>query len=177
MGSVRAKTLAFWPVSAMVVLADFVTKWMAERYLVPMYVPRDVLGDVVRFTLAYNPGAAFGLHVGEHSRLVFTTLTLTALAVLARLYRNTRPPDLRRAVALALVAGGAVGNLIDRLRHQIGVVDFIDLGFGQMRWYTFNVADMAVSTGAFLLAWVLWGEDEESADQDEQSARVVAQEA
>jgi signal peptidase II len=52
-----------------------------------------------------------------------------------------------------------VGNLIDRIRSATGVVDFIDVGVGDLRWPTFNVADMAVSVGAFLLAWVLWGEE------------------
>ena len=57
------------------------------------------------------------------------------------------------------MCAGAVGNLIDRIRSSQGVVDFIDVGIGDARWPTFNVADMAVSIGAFLLAWVLWGED------------------
>jgi signal peptidase II len=57
------------------------------------------------------------------------------------------------------VCGGAIGNLIDRVRSASGVVDFIDVGLGDMRWPTFNVADMAVSIGAFLLAWVLWGDE------------------
>ena len=52
-----------------------------------------------------------------------------------------------------------MGNLIDRLRSFFGVVDFIDVGIGDSRWPTFNVADMAVSVGAGLLAWVLWQED------------------
>jgi signal peptidase II len=69
-------------------------------------------------------------------------------------------------VALALVCGGAVGNLIDRVRSPLGVVDFIDVGISEMtRWPTFNVADMAVSFGAFLLAWVLWEEDREAASE------------
>ena len=63
-------------------------------------------------------------------------------------------------VALALVCAGAVGNLIDRVRSFFGVVDFIDVGVGDARWPTFNVADMAVSVGAALLAWVLWQEDQ-----------------
>ena len=69
------------------------------------------------------------------------------------------PGDVVRTLSLALVCGGAVGNLIDRIRSAHGVVDFIDIGFGDSRWPTFNIADMAVSIGAFLLAWVLWGED------------------
>ena len=57
------------------------------------------------------------------------------------------------------MTAGAFGNLIDRIVSPRGVVDFIDIGIGDSRWPTFNVADMAVSTGAFLLAWVMWGED------------------
>jgi signal peptidase II len=64
-----------------------------------------------------------------------------------------------RVVSLALVCGGAIGNLIDRIRWNRGVVDFLDVGVGGTRWPTFNVADMAVSIGAFLLAIVLWAED------------------
>ena len=86
-------------------------------------------------------------------------LTLAALGILVRLYRSTRPGDTARTLAVALVAGGAIGNLIDRIRSAAGVVDFIDIGIGFHRWPTFNVADMAVTTGAFLLAWVLWMED------------------
>jgi signal peptidase II len=86
-------------------------------------------------------------------------LTIGALFILGRLYRATRDGDLLRTLAISLVCAGAVGNLIDRIRSAQGVVDFIDVGIGDARWPTFNVADMAVSIGAFLLAWVLWGED------------------
>jgi signal peptidase II len=87
------------------------------------------------------------------------TLTVVALAILAWLYQSTREGHRTRVLALALVCAGAIGNLIDRVRSEAGVVDFIDVGFGDTRWPTFNVADMAVSTGAFLLAWVLWEDD------------------
>ncbi len=86
-------------------------------------------------------------------------LTVGALVILGRLYQATRQGDFLRTIALGLVCGGAVGNLIDRVRSATGVVDFIDVGLGDLRWPTFNVADMAVSVGAFLLAWVLWGEE------------------
>ena len=87
-------------------------------------------------------------------------LTAGALVVLWRLFAAARDGDFRRVAAIALVTGGAIGNLIDRVRSPLGVVDFIDVGLRDVRWPTFNVADMAVSVGAFLLAWVLWGEDE-----------------
>jgi signal peptidase II len=149
----------FWPVVAVVTSIDVITKALAIRTLVPQRVPREVMGDALRFTLVYNPGAAFGLHVGPYSRWVFMALTVIALAILAWLYQSTRDGHVSRALALALVCGGAVGNLIDRVRSDLGVVDFIDVGLGDARWPTFNVADMAVSTGAFLLAWVLWEDD------------------
>ncbi|HSY82348.1 MAG TPA: signal peptidase II, partial [Gemmatimonadaceae bacterium] len=60
-----------------------------------------------------------------------------------------------RVIALALLTGGAIGNVIDRVRWSRGVVDFVDLGVGSLRFWTFNVADVAVTVGAFLLAWVL----------------------
>jgi signal peptidase II len=159
----RGNASLFWGLITGVVVADVVTKWLAVRSLVPQRLPHEVFGDVVRLTLVYNPGAAFGLHLGPLSRWIFMLLTIGALAVLWRLFRATRAGEVARTLALGLVCGGAVGNLIDRIRSAQGVVDFIDVGVGDWRWPTFNVADMAVSTGAFLLAWVLWGEDRRAA--------------
>jgi signal peptidase II len=155
--------VVFWPVAALVLLVDVVTKALATYALVPRGFPHPVFGDAVRLTLVYNPGAAFGLHVGEHSRWVFLALTAVVLRVLWMLYRTTRDRDNRRTFALALLCAGAVGNAIDRLRSREGVVDFIDVGVGAARWPTFNVADVAVTGGAALLAWALWGEAEEDA--------------
>jgi signal peptidase II len=122
-------------------------------------VPRQVVGDWVQFRLVYNQGAAFGISVGSLSRPVFIVLTVVAVGILLRMFRATRDGDLLRTTAIAMVVGGAVGNLIDRLRSAQGVVDFLDVGVGVHRWPTFNVADMGVSVGALLLAWVLWKED------------------
>lgn len=160
----------FWPVIAFVAVLDVVTKAMAVRALVPQRVPHEVIGEYVRLTLVYNPGAAFGLHLGPQSRLIFTVLTLIALVILWRLYRATHRGDLVRVLALALVCAGALGNLLDRLRSDLGVVDFLDVGVGATRWPTFNVADMAVSVGAVLLAWVLWQEDRAISAAGEHSA-------
>ncbi len=159
----RSNALGFWPVLVVVALLDVVTKASAVRALVPQRVPHEVLGAVVRVTLVYNPGAAFGLDLGPQSRWIFTGLTIVALVILGRLYRATAAGDVPRVIALALVCAGAVGNLLDRLRSDLGVVDFIDIGVGSARWPTFNVADMAVSVGAVLLAWVLWQEDRQQA--------------
>ena len=155
----------FWPVVAVIVVADVITKWVAVSVLSPVYTSREVFGDWFKFTLVYNKGAAFGLHVGPYSRWVFLVLTLVALYVLGRLYVTTRAGQRLRAFSIALVCGGALGNLIDRVRHETGVVDFIDMGVGGWRWPTFNIADVAVSIGAFLLAWALWGEEEVQAGE------------
>ncbi len=154
-----SKALLFWPLVASLVVLDRVTKGIAEQSLWPRGVPQAVFGDWFRWTLVYNPGAAFGLHLGPYSRWIFLALTAGALVILLRLYRMTAPADRWRVLAIGLVTSGAIGNLIDRIVSPRGVVDFIDIGIGDSRWPTFNVADMAVSTGAFLLAWVLWGED------------------
>jgi signal peptidase II len=162
----------FWPVIAVVVLADIVTKGIAVASLQPRGMPHPVFGEALRLTLVFNPGAAFGLHLGPYSRWIFMVLTVGALIILGRLYRATLQGDLLRTLALGLVCAGAIGNLIDRIRSSLGVVDFIDVGVGDMRWPTFNVADMAVSTGAFLLAWVLWGD--ERAQEAQRPATGVA---
>jgi signal peptidase II len=155
----RSKAAIFWPIILVVTVADVITKAIAERTLLPRGIPHEVIGNAVRLTLVYNPGAAFGLNLGPQSRWIFAVLTVIALVILARLYRSTERGDSSRALALGLVCAGAIGNLIDRVRSLFGVVDFIDIGIGDTRWPTFNVADMAVSVGAGLLAWVLWQED------------------
>ena len=153
----------FWGIAGAVVVADLVSKVLAERLLAPRYVPHQVIGDVVRFTLAYNPGAAFSMSLGAYSRVIFGAFAVVALVVLYRLWRMTgtgaRAGDRMRIVALGLAWGGAAGNLIDRFRSPLGVVDFIDIGVGSVRFWTFNVADSAVTVGALVLAWSLSRED------------------
>lgn len=157
----------FWGIISLILISDFVTKAMAVDGLLPQHTPHEILGDYLRLTLVYNPGAAFGLNLGPMSRWIFMALSFVALIILGRLYKATEEGNYLRAFALGLVCGGAAGNLVDRLRSGMGVVDFIDVGVGVHRWPTFNVADMAVSTGAVLLAWVLLKEDRVA-------ARVVA---
>jgi signal peptidase II len=157
------KLLIAAPVFAGVVLLDVITKAVAVSVLAPSGRPETVVGDWVRFALVYNPGAAFGLHLGAFSRWIFMALTAVALMILSRLYREAAASDFRRVLAVTLVAAGAVGNVIDRIRSELGVVDFIDVGVGPHRWPTFNVADIAVTTGAALLAVVLWNEDQRDA--------------
>lgn len=156
----REKLRLFTPLFLVLLLTDCTTKELVETHLAVPYVPHEVVGDVVRFTLAYNPGAALGMSVGEHSRVFFTVVGLGIMAMLGWLLIQASPADRLKVVALGLVMGGAAGNLYDRLRSPHGVVDFIDIGVGATRFYTFNVADIGVVVGAILLAWALWREDQ-----------------
>ena len=153
------KAKAFWPLLLLLIFADCTTKRLAEEHLLPEHVPHPVVGDVVRLTLAYNPDAAFSFSLGQHSRVGFTLLAIGVLVALGSVYRSTPAQDRVQAAALALVAGGAVGNVMDRFRTPggiyKGVVDFIDIGVGGWRFWTFNLADVGVTCGAILLALLL----------------------
>ena len=170
----------FWTAVVAVIVLDVITKALAVRYLMPQHVPHSVIGEFVRFTLAFNPGAAFSMSLGDNSRYIFGAFAIVALYILWRLYRTSEPGDTLRVLALGLACGGAAGNLIDRFRSSRGVVDFIDIGGGDVRFWTFNVADSAVTIGAIVLAFVLWREDRrelateaaEAAARDEVSSRA-----
>jgi len=152
-----AERRLFWGTAMAIVVSDVITKLLAES-LLARRLPLSVIGDWVQLRLVYNQGAAFGLDVGENSRWVFFGLAVIALFVLGSMVRSTRPGDRFRLLALALVCGGAAGNLIDRIRSAQGVVDFVDIGVGGWRWPTFNVADSAITVGAIALALSLWQE-------------------
>lgn len=153
--TIQHRARVFWPIFAGWVVVDFVSKRLVEARLTP-HVESSVLGDWVRFTLTYNTGAAMNISLGGASRVAFTGLALVMLAVIFGMYRHTRANETAQPIALALIAGGALGNLLDRLRSAKGVVDFIDVGIHDSRFWTFNVADAGVTCGAVLLMIVLW---------------------
>jgi signal peptidase II len=98
--------------------------------------------------------------IGDDSRWLFVPITILALGLLIVLYRQAAPRDHLRLASLAAVISGALGNLWDRVRWDRGVVDFIgpvDLGF--WNFPIFNVADIAITCGAILLALSFWHED------------------
>jgi signal peptidase II len=144
----RSATARAWAkaaaVCAFVVAADQAAKAAIEAHLVPGQYEK-VLGPL-ELTLSHNNGVAFGLAGGAGVKLVLTTAV--ALAVIAYLFaRNPR----RRGIWLAvgLVAGGAIGNLVDRIR-QDAVTDFIAVG----SWPPFNLADVSITLGVLLLVYL-----------------------
>ena len=152
-----------------VLILDILTKmWVVNSFT--LYESRPVIDGFFRFTYTHNPGAAFGINIGEHSRIFFLVLALVALGVLGTIYRSTPASDRLRVFALSLVAGGAVGNILDRLRFEAGVVDFLDFGIGASRFPVFNIADTAVSIGAILLLISFWLEGRHEAAAAEADA-------
>ncbi len=144
-----------------ILLLDIVTKrWALEALANGNRI--DLLGGLVPLTLAFNQGAAFGIEIGNDPRMFFIPITIVALGLLGTLLVQAEDGDNLRIYSVSLVMAGALGNLIDRVRWDRGVVDFIgpvDLGF--MDWPIFNVADMAISCGAVMLAISFWLEERE----------------
>ncbi len=155
-------TPVFWAIVLFVTGFDFVTKLMAVEALMPRHTPHNIIGDVVRFTLAYNPGAAFGMHLGPASRWIFAALSVVIVVVLLRATADLTRVSKLAAYGVPIVIGGAIGNLLDRIRSRDGVVDFIDIGVGDVRFWTFNVADSAVTIGAVCLVLALWRHDQDA---------------
>ncbi|TVR61479.1 MAG: lipoprotein signal peptidase [Candidatus Competibacteraceae bacterium] len=139
-----------WGLSGSIVGLDQLTKFLAERLLV-MHQPVPVLPSF-NLMLTYNPGAAFSFLAGAGGwqRWFFLSLgTAISIALVVWLTR-LRPEEKRLGLALALILGGAIGNLIDRA--WLGqVIDFIQLYYDRWYWPTFNIADSAISIGAALL--------------------------
>lgn len=149
----QPKHRAFLAALLPLLLLDRGTKALAIDRLAPN-VPQDVVGDVLRFTLLFNRDAAMNISLGQWSRWGFATIAVIGVAVMLRQLQLGAPADRWRAIALGLITAGAIGNLIDRLRWDRGVIDFIDVGFGGHRFWTFNIADAGVTVGAVLLALV-----------------------
>ena len=140
-------------ISFIVVVLDQITK-LVVKHLFFLGESITVFGDWFRFTYIENPGMAFGIRIG--GRYFFTIFaSIATIVILYYLYR-LRKEELASRVSLALIFGGAIGNLIDRFAYG-RVIDFIDIGFGNIRWPVFNIADSAVSVGmVILIAFVVF---------------------
>jgi len=139
-------------VSLGVLVVDQWTKWMIEVHL-PPHSTAPLLPGVFNLTHVRNTGVAFGLFAstGAGSAGMLTALGLCALAAVGFYFWHAPSRDRTLLVALALVVGGAVGNLIDRVTSG-AVTDFLDLSLGVHHWPSFNVADSAISIGIVLMA-------------------------
>ena len=152
MPDVRKGSLIWLVLSALVIVLDQLTKWVAASEL-QLYQQVPIIDDLFSFTLAYNTGAAFSFlaDASGWQRWLFAVIAVVVSIVLcvwlARLDRSKK----LEAIALALILGGAIGNLYDRVIHG-KVTDFI-LVHWQQSWFfpAFNIADSAITVGAALL--------------------------
>jgi signal peptidase II len=151
--TVTERGRALWPQFAILAGAIVVVDQVTKSVLVGALGPGEstsVVGDLVRFVHARNTGGLFGLF--RDGAPVFAIASLGVIALIAWYHgRSGRSPYM--TLTLGLLLGGAIGNLLDRLRFGY-VVDWVDTGIGGLRWYTFNVADAAIS-GALLLLILL----------------------
>ncbi len=144
----RRSLLGLATVALGVILIDRWTKRWAAATL-PFNQPVPVLGDVLRLTYTRNSGVAFGL--GQGTGFPYWLFSLAAIAAIAVLFLRHPRMGALRLLALSLILGGAIGNLIDRVARG-EVTDFIEIGVRGWHWPVFNVADTAVTVGVVLFA-------------------------
>ena len=148
---VPGRSAYFW-IAGVVVASDQVTKALVDDYMA-LHESRPVVEGLVRLTYVQNRGAAFGILSDAdlpYQSLLFSIVSILALGAIAvyawKLPFESRLPQ----TALALIMGGAVGNLLDRMRLGY-VIDYVDVYWGRHHWPAFNVADSAISIGVALL--------------------------
>jgi len=146
------RRVAAFLIAISVFALDRWTKWLVETQLTA-YDSHTVIPGFFNIVRSGNPGVAFGMFAGSSSRthtLVLIALSVVAISLLAGMLWRIERLDSPSAVGLALIFGGAMGNVFDRVRVG-SVTDFLDFYAGTYHWYTFNVADASICTGAGLL--------------------------
>lgn len=138
-----------WPLflglaGAIAVADQLIKAWIASSFEVG--VPQPVIGDLVRIEVVHNSGALFGLFRDSAALFAVSSLVIVALIVWVHAQAGR---SVVLSVALGLLLGGAIGNFADRVRLGY-VVDFVNMGIGTVRFYTYNLADACI-TGAILL--------------------------
>lgn len=139
----------FYLIAILVIVADQASKWAAVKYLIRHPVE---VAPFLNLWLVLNKGAAFGFLSGASGwqNLLFVIIAIVVSFVIIAMVRRLGAHDVQVLTGLMLVLGGAIGNLVDRVRQGY-VVDFIDLHYQDWHWPAFNVADSAITIGAVLL--------------------------
>src|SRR2546421_9880919 len=146
-------------VALAVFVADRITKmWVVEN--IPVGTARPIAGDYIRIVHAQNTGAAFGL-LPERTTLL-SILSVVAVLAIVYYYRRIASNSSLVSATLGMQLGGAFGNLLDRVTQGY-VVDFVDVGIGDIRFWAFNVADSSIVVGIILVTAALWYEEHRAA--------------
>ena len=148
----RSRLVVFALIALIVIGLDYLTKWLVTQHL-PYNHDIRIIGDWVMLTHIKNTGGAFGLFPGSTVPLI--VVSSVASVILCLLAVRLRA-DWTRLIALGLILGGAIGNLIDRIAQK-KVTDFINVGLPDgLRWPIFNVADSAVTIGVVVLGYLVY---------------------
>ena len=142
----------YFPVLFIVIIDQLSKNWIKTNFI--LWESREILGSFLKFSYVNNPGIAFGISVGDWVVLI-TVLSIFATFFIGYIHWQEQNEHMLIFLAFSFILGGAIGNLIDRssvffVENYVGVVDFIDIGLGMNRWYTFNIADSAVTVGIVL---------------------------
>jgi signal peptidase II len=150
MPEVKGGMLKWLWLSLFVIVFDQITKAMADAMLT-LYAPKPVM-PFFNLTLMYNQGAAFSFlsDAGGWQKWFFAILAISVSGGIIYWLKKLPSTEKEQAIALSLVLGGAIGNLIDRLIHGY-VIDFLDVYYEQLHWPAFNIADSAITLGAAIL--------------------------
>lgn len=155
----------FSAVSLAALLMDQLTKLAIVASLHPYDSPREVIGSILRFRLAFNPYGVFSINFGPPALYYILSVVGIVVFILIGLSQTRR----FSVVVWGFIIGGAIGNFLDRLRMRY-VVDFIDMGIGRHRWYIYNLADAFISVGVviLLLQELFWKDPAPPAEQFDQ---------
>ncbi len=131
-------------ITFIVVVIDQITKNIIRNSF-NLFETRNIIGDYLRFTYVRNPNIIWGINIGGPK----ISLILTSIAFIFVIYLFIKSKEMLFLIALSLILGGAIGNIIDRILFR-EVTDFIDMGIKGYRWATYNIADAAVSIGLLI---------------------------
>ena len=147
-----------------IVLIDQATKILIKNYWLEnnlYYSKINIIGDFIRFTFIENPGIAFGINTSKF-HIIITLITVGAIFFIVYYLYGLIKDDNPESLPWFFILGGAIGNCIDRILVLIpnldynGVIDFIDIGINQYRWYIFNVADASITIGLFIYVYQVY---------------------
>lgn len=127
-------------------LIDQITKILIVNFLTPFDPPVNVISSLLRFKLTYNPYGVFSISLGPN--ILYYIFSIIGIFIL--IYIGLSLKDKTSVVVFGIIIGGALGNIFDRLRLDY-VIDFIDMGIGNLRWFTYNFADACITVGAIFL--------------------------
>jgi signal peptidase II len=156
MKALKNKYVKLACISGFVVIVDQITKWVVTKSIT-LYDVVVLIPGFFNLVHVQNTGGAFGVFAGQQNvfqSMLFVLVTIVAMCLILYLYKNTPSQYPIFSFGLTLIFGGAIGNMIDRIRFG-RVTDFLDLYIGDLHWPAFNIADSAISVGMIIFAFYI----------------------